>query len=158
MGARKKQGWKCPEETCQETFKNQKELKKHTSYHHHQETKTTDNITIQGILKLDRRKPLQEGTPQENKFIYNNNIKFDTKHNKWICQRCNKTYGPNSMRNAIQHARHHIITGPSDKKQEKWHEWTEEEKTIRDCRIRTLRKHNPWGETRRRRRKKRQQG
>ena len=49
------------------------------------------------------------------------------------------------MRNAIQHERNHIITGPSAKKKGKWHDWAEEEKTIRDCRIRTLQKHNPWG-------------
>jgi len=50
------------------------------------------------------------------------------------------------MRNAIQHARHHIITGNQQNKA-KWHEWTEEETTTtRDCRIRTLQKHNPWKE------------
>jgi len=31
-------------------------------------------------------------------------------------------------------------------KRKKWHEWTEEEKELRGCRLRTLLKHNQWGE------------
>merc|ERR1712112_791940 len=54
-------------------------------------------------------------------------------------------YGPNSMRNAIQHARHHIATRNQTNKAE-WQEWANEEIITRDCRIRTLRNHNPWKE------------
>jgi len=103
--------------TCGEISHTRKEREKHIAYHHrHQKKKTTNTITSQGIIKLDRRKPLQEGTPRENKFIYNNNIRFNTTQNRWTCQKCNKTYGPNSMRNAIQHARHHITTGNTTQK------------------------------------------
>ena len=48
------------------------------------------------------------------------------------------------MGNVLLHARHHIITGNHTPR--KKHEWTEGEKEIRDCRLRTLLKHNPWGE------------
>jgi len=98
----------------------------------------TNHITSKGIIKLDRRKPLQEGTPQEDRFICNNNIKFDTQQNKWTCQRCNQTYGHRSMRNAIQHARHHITPRNNIQKKDQWHEGTEEENLLRDCRIQTL--------------------
>merc|ERR1712112_756432 len=54
-------------------------------------------------------------------------------------------YVHNSMRNAIQHARHHIATRNQTNKAE-WQEWANEEIITRDCRIRTLRNHNPWGE------------
>merc|ERR1712112_147638 len=54
-------------------------------------------------------------------------------------------YGPNSMRNAIQHVRHHIATRNQTNKAE-WQEWANEEIITRDCRIRTLRNHNPWKE------------
>ena len=60
--------------------------------------------------------------------------------------KCTKTYGPNSMRNAIQHARHHIITGNATINKDKWQEWTQGEKITRGCRLRTLQKYNPWGE------------
>jgi len=49
------------------------------------------------------------------------------------------------MRNAIQHVRHHIATRNQTNKAER-QEWTEEETTTRDCRIRTLQNHNPWKE------------
>ena len=49
------------------------------------------------------------------------------------------------MRNAIQHVRHHIATRNQTNKAE-WQEWANEEIITRDCRIRTLRNHNPWKE------------
>ena len=87
----KTQGWKCQNNECKETFRNKKELEKHRTYHQHhpKENITKTNITSQGTIKLDRRKPPQEGTPKENKFIYNN-IKYSTEQSRWICQKCNK--------------------------------------------------------------------
>jgi len=123
-----KQGWKCKIQTCKEVFKTKQELEKHKACHNHEEQGKKNAITSQGIIKLDRRKPLQEGTPRENILLYNNNIRYETEQKRWTCLKCSKTYGPNSMRNAIQHARNHIITGNPTPREEQWHEWTEEKK------------------------------
>ena len=48
------------------------------------------------------------------------------------------------MRNAIQHARHHIAPRNKILKNDQWREGAEEENFLRDCRIQTLQKHNPW--------------
>ena len=44
--------------------------------------------------KIDRRKPLREGTPQEDRFIYNN-IRFNTKQKNGHAKNALKPMGQN---------------------------------------------------------------
>jgi len=73
-----KPGWRCKIQACQASFTTKQELEKQKAYHNHEEKEGKNSITSQGIIKLDRRKTLQEGTPRENKLLYNNNVQFDT--------------------------------------------------------------------------------
>ena len=95
------------------------------------------------MTEITRVKPLQEGLPSEDTYIYNNNIKYGIPAKKWICRRYRKSYGfPKEKCNSAK--RHHIHTGLNGPHStQTWPNWTW---GIGNPRLQTatLQQHNPW--------------
>jgi len=97
-------GWKCEIPEFGQYFPTIKQLQRHNQFYCHAQTQQQLIINNKHIRKLDRRKQLQEGIPQNVHILTRNNIKYNTDTNTWECRKCPKTYEKQSMRNAIQHA------------------------------------------------------